>query len=32
MSDAMQMVEREAAVIDAITSRLDRLNTSLSEL
>ncbi|KAJ5238440.1 hypothetical protein N7468_003059 [Penicillium chermesinum] len=29
VADAMRMVERESAVIDAITSRLDRLNTSL---
>ncbi|KAJ5668989.1 Nucleoporin NUP82 [Penicillium macrosclerotiorum] len=29
IADAMRMVERESAVIDAITSRLDRLNTSL---
>ncbi|WEW57848.1 hypothetical protein PRK78_003315 [Emydomyces testavorans] len=32
VTDAMNMVEREAAVIDAITSRLERLNTSASEL
>ncbi|CAG8234954.1 unnamed protein product [Penicillium salamii] len=29
VADAMRMVERESAVIDAITSRLERLNTSL---
>ncbi|KAJ5103059.1 hypothetical protein N7532_003588 [Penicillium argentinense] len=29
IEDAMRMVERESAVIDAITSRLERLNTSL---
>ncbi|KAJ5151161.1 Nucleoporin NUP82 [Penicillium canariense] len=29
IADAMRMVERESAVIDAITSRLERLNTSL---
>ncbi|PKY02762.1 nuclear pore complex protein An-Nup82 [Aspergillus campestris IBT 28561] len=29
IADAMKMVERESAVIDAITSRLDRLTTSL---
>ncbi|KAJ5287088.1 hypothetical protein N7478_002774 [Penicillium angulare] len=29
VADAMKMVERESAVIDAITSRLERLNTSL---
>ncbi|KAJ5707356.1 hypothetical protein N7488_007157 [Penicillium malachiteum] len=28
VADAMRMVERESAVIDAITSRLERLNTS----
>ncbi|EED21886.1 conserved hypothetical protein [Talaromyces stipitatus ATCC 10500] len=28
--DAMKMVERESAVIDAITERLERLNTSFS--
>ncbi|PGH36130.1 hypothetical protein GX50_00985 [[Emmonsia] crescens] len=30
IADAMNMVERESAVIDAITSRLERLNTSVS--
>ncbi|GAD93109.1 nuclear pore complex protein An-Nup82 [Paecilomyces variotii No. 5] len=29
LADAMRMVERETAVIDAITSRLERLNTSV---
>ncbi|PYH95776.1 nuclear pore complex protein An-Nup82 [Aspergillus ellipticus CBS 707.79] len=29
IADAMQMVERESAIIDNITSRLERLNTSL---
>ncbi|KAJ6168662.1 hypothetical protein N7497_001505 [Penicillium chrysogenum] len=29
VADAMRMVERESAVIEAITSRLERLNTSL---
>ncbi|KAJ5590289.1 hypothetical protein N7450_004261 [Penicillium hetheringtonii] len=29
VADAMRMVERESAVIDAITSRLERLNTSM---
>ncbi|KAI2787914.1 Nucleoporin NUP82 [Penicillium oxalicum] len=29
VADAMRMVERESAVIDAITSRLERLHTSL---
>ncbi|KAL4889213.1 hypothetical protein BDV59DRAFT_187130 [Aspergillus ambiguus] len=29
IADAMKMVERESAVIEAITSRLDRLNTSV---
>ncbi|KAE8144863.1 hypothetical protein BDV25DRAFT_165908 [Aspergillus avenaceus] len=29
ITDAMKMVERESAVIDAITTRLERLNTSL---
>ncbi|KAF9893375.1 hypothetical protein FE257_011807 [Aspergillus nanangensis] len=29
IADAMKMVERESAVIDAITSRLERLNTSV---
>ncbi|KAJ5770609.1 uncharacterized protein N7511_002660 [Penicillium nucicola] len=29
VADAMRMVERESAVIDAITARLERLNTSL---
>ncbi|KAJ5369004.1 Nucleoporin NUP82 [Penicillium cataractarum] len=29
IADAMRMVERESAVIDAITSRLERLNTSI---
>ncbi|TQB71227.1 hypothetical protein MPDQ_007698 [Monascus purpureus] len=29
-ADTMRMVERESAVIDAITSRLERLNTSIS--
>ncbi|KAJ5140460.1 hypothetical protein N7448_003868 [Penicillium atrosanguineum] len=29
VADAMRMVERESAVIDAITTRLERLNTSL---
>ncbi|KAJ5387111.1 hypothetical protein N7509_009652 [Penicillium cosmopolitanum] len=29
IADAMRMVERESAVIDAITSRLERLNTSM---
>ncbi|CAG8104303.1 unnamed protein product [Penicillium nalgiovense] len=29
VTDAMRMVERESAVIEAITSRLERLNTSL---
>ncbi|OXV06148.1 hypothetical protein Egran_06083 [Elaphomyces granulatus] len=29
--DAMRMVERESAVIDAISSRLERLNTSLQK-
>ncbi|OJJ50532.1 hypothetical protein ASPZODRAFT_57173 [Penicilliopsis zonata CBS 506.65] len=29
IADAMKMVERESAVIDAITSRLERLNTCL---
>ncbi|KAM5439514.1 hypothetical protein MferCBS31731_004614 [Microsporum ferrugineum] len=32
VADAMNMVERESAVIDAITSRLERLSTSLSDL
>lgn len=32
VTDAMSMVERESAVIDAITSRLDRLSMSLSEM
>ncbi|KMU85395.1 hypothetical protein CIHG_03177 [Coccidioides immitis H538.4] len=32
VADAMNMVEREAAVIDAITSRLERLSTSMPEL
>ncbi|EER24102.1 hypothetical protein CPC735_054720 [Coccidioides posadasii C735 delta SOWgp] len=31
VADAMNMVEREAAVIDAITSRLERLSTSMPE-
>ncbi|KAL1964952.1 hypothetical protein VTN77DRAFT_6152 [Rasamsonia byssochlamydoides] len=30
IADAMRMVERESAVIEAITSRLERLNTSIS--
>ncbi|EGE81924.1 hypothetical protein RJZ56_003794 [Blastomyces dermatitidis] len=30
IADAMSMVERESAVIDAITSRLERLTTSIS--
>ncbi|KAJ5888699.1 hypothetical protein N7495_008740 [Penicillium taxi] len=30
VSDAMRMVERESAVIDAITSRLERLNMNFS--
>ncbi|PWY70475.1 nuclear pore complex protein An-Nup82 [Aspergillus heteromorphus CBS 117.55] len=29
IADAMQMVERESAIIDNITSRLERLNTNL---
>ncbi|EAU29883.1 conserved hypothetical protein [Aspergillus terreus NIH2624] len=29
IADAMKMVERESAVIEAITARLDRLNTSV---
>ncbi|KAJ5084162.1 hypothetical protein NUU61_008741 [Penicillium alfredii] len=29
IADAMRMVERESAVIDAITSRLERLNTTI---
>ncbi|CAI7570286.1 hypothetical protein N7533_007797 [Penicillium manginii] len=29
IADAMRMVERESAVIDAITARLERLNTSM---
>ncbi|KAL1955107.1 hypothetical protein VTO42DRAFT_9041 [Malbranchea cinnamomea] len=32
VSDAMHMVEREAAVIEAITARLDRLTASIVEL
>ncbi|KLJ10973.1 hypothetical protein EMPG_09804 [Blastomyces silverae] len=31
IADAMSMVERESAVIDAITSRLERLTTSISD-
>ncbi|QSS51793.1 nuclear pore complex protein An-Nup82 [Histoplasma capsulatum var. duboisii H88] len=31
IADAMNMVERESAVIDAITSRLERLTTSISD-
>ncbi|PGH08945.1 hypothetical protein GX51_01002 [Blastomyces parvus] len=31
IADAMQMVERESAVIDAITSRLERLTTSIND-
>ncbi|KUL90073.1 hypothetical protein ZTR_02864 [Talaromyces verruculosus] len=30
VADAMKMVDRESAVIDAITTRLERLNTSFS--